>query len=143
MGYSIGQVAKKTGLSTHTLRFYQKEGLLPFVRKNSAGLRVFSDTDLYWLGMIECLKDTGMSLKGIRQYINWYIEGDATLENRLDMFEEQEKKLEEQLAQLQLNLKKIKYKIKFYKKAVKLGSFEKASADSALQKEKLAIFGHK
>ena len=46
MGYSIGQVAKKTGLSVHTLRYYEKEGLLPFVRKNSSGLRVFSDSDL-------------------------------------------------------------------------------------------------
>ena len=43
MGYSIGQVAQKTGLSVHTLRYYEKEGLLPFVRKNSSGLRVFSD----------------------------------------------------------------------------------------------------
>ena len=46
MGYSIGQVAKKTGLSVHTLRYYEKEGLLPFVRKNGSGLRVFSDSDL-------------------------------------------------------------------------------------------------
>lgn len=56
MGYSIGQVARKTGLTTHTLRYYEKEGLLPFVRKNSSGLRVFSDNDLGWLAMIECLK---------------------------------------------------------------------------------------
>ena len=69
MGYSIGQVAKKTGLTAHTLRYYEKEGLLPFVQKSGSGLRVFSDNDLDWLAMIECLKETGMSLKGIKQYI--------------------------------------------------------------------------
>ena len=44
MRYSIGQVAKKTGLTAHTLRYYEKEGLLPFVQKTGSGLRVFSDT---------------------------------------------------------------------------------------------------
>jgi len=56
MGYSIGQVAKKTGLTTHTLRYYEKEGLLPFIKKSGSGLRVFSETDLDWLALIECLK---------------------------------------------------------------------------------------
>ena len=63
MGYTIGQAAKKSGLSPYTLRFYEKEGLLPNIRKNSAGLRVFSEEDINWLQMIECLKGTGMSLK--------------------------------------------------------------------------------
>lgn len=142
MGYSIGLVAKKTGLSTHTLRYYQKEGLLPFVRKNSAGLRVFTENDLQWIGMIECLKDTGMTLKGIRQYIGWSLEGDATLKKRLDMFQKQEKKLQEQSRQLQTNLKKIRYKIKLYQEAVRLGSLDEASKNTDLKKEKLEIFGH-
>ena len=63
MKYSIGQVAKKTGLTAHTLRYYEKEGLLPFVQKTGSGLRVFSDTDIGWLEMIECLKGVVMSLK--------------------------------------------------------------------------------
>lgn len=77
MYYSIGQVAAKTGLTVHTLRYYEKEGLLPFVRKSSSGLRMFSDNDLGWLSIIECLKETGMPLKGIKQYIDWFREGDS------------------------------------------------------------------
>lgn len=130
MGYSIGQVAKKTGLSVHTLRYYEKEGLLPFVRKNSSCLRVFSDSDLGWLELIECLKATGLHLKGIKQYIDWYIEGDSTLQLRLDMFRQQKIRIEEQMAELQKHMNKINYKIELYTKAVAAGTLhpEKKSA---------------
>lgn len=134
MGYSIGQVARKTGLTTHTLRYYEKEGLLPFVRKNSSGLRVFSDNDLGWLAMIECLKETGMPLKGIKQYIDWFAEGDSTLPQRLEMFCKQKEKIEEQIALFQKHLAKIEYKIDLYREAVKLGSLDKALAKKHTQK---------
>lgn len=126
MGYSIGQIAKKTGLTPHTLRYYEKVGLLPFVKKSGSGLRVFSDNDLSWLSMIECLKDTGMSLKGIKQYIDWFVEGDATLKKRLEMFKSQRERVEEQMKMLNRHLKKIDYKIALYEKAVELGNLEKA-----------------
>lgn len=126
MSYSIGEVAQKTGLSTHTLRYYEKMGLLPFVQKSKSGLRVFSDTDLNWLFLIDCLKQTGMPLKGIKQYIDWFIEGDSTLENRLRMFQRQQKNVQRQMMQLKKHLAKINYKIDLYEKAVSLGSLEKA-----------------
>lgn len=133
MGYSIGQVAKKTGLTAHTLRYYQKEGLLPFLQKSSSGLRVFSDNDLGWLGLIECLKETGVPLKDIRQYIDWYLEGDSTLSLRLDMFKNQKNRVEEQIRQFQKHLEKIEYKIALYEEAVKEGSLDKAVANPRLQ----------
>ena len=55
MTYTIGQVAQKMGLTAHTLRYYDKEGLLPFVRKSGSGQRVFSEEDLDWLVIIDCL----------------------------------------------------------------------------------------
>ena len=122
MGYSIGQVAKKTGLTAHTLRYYEKEGLLPFVKKSGSGLRVFSDSDLDWLVLIECLKGTGMSLKDIKQYIDWYMEGDSTLNQRLEMFKRQKLKLEEQMSQLQKHMEKINYKIAYYTEIIAHGS---------------------
>lgn len=141
MGYSIGQVAKKTGLGVHTLRYYEKEGLLPFVRKSGSGLRIYSDSDIGWLGMIECLKGTGMTLKGIKQYIDWYIEGDSTLEQRLEMFKRQKVKLEEQLAELQKNMAKIDYKISLYTEAVKVGSLDNVSAAPQFSKLRESLFG--
>ena len=140
MGYSIGQVAQKTGLSTHTLRYYEKEGLLPFVKKSGSGLRIFSDSDLGRLAMIECLKETGMPLKGIKQYIDWFIEGDSTLQNRLDMIRAQKTHIEEQIAQLQKHMEKINYKIKLYEEAVKKGSLDIASANKRLREERNRLF---
>lgn len=125
MYYSIGQVAAQTGLTVHTLRYYEKEGLLPFVRKSSSGLRMFSDNDLAWLSIIECLKETGMPLKGIKQYIDWFREGDATLPQRLEMFKQQQVKVLAQIEQFQKYLQKIDYKVRLYEEAVKQGSFEK------------------
>lgn len=141
MNYSIGQAAAKMGLTAHTLRYYEKEGLLPFVKKSGSGLRVFTESDLGWLVMIECLKGTGMTLKGIKQYIDWYREGDSSLQNRLDMFKAQKVKLEEQMVQLQKHMEKIAYKIELYEEAVKKGSLDKASADKRLAEEKERIFG--
>ena len=140
-GYSIGQAAEKTGLSPHTLRYYEKEGLLPFLQKSASGLRVFSQNDLNWLAMIECLKETGMPIKGIKQYIDWFIEGDNTLPQRLDMFKLQEKKIKEQLMQLQKNLDKIRYKIKLYTEAVRVGSLEKAHQNKEIEEEGKKVLG--
>ena len=140
-GYSIGQAAEKTGLSPHTLRYYEKEGLLPFLQKSASGLRVFSQNDLNWLAMIECLKETGMPIKGIKQYIDWFIEGDNTLPQRLDMFKLQEKKIKEQLTQLQKNLDKIRYKIKLYTEAVRVGSLEKAHQNKEIEEEGKKVLG--
>ncbi len=140
MGYSIGQAAKKTGLTTHTLRYYEKEGLLPFVRKNSSGLRVFSDDDIGWLELIECLKGVGMSLKDIRQYIDWNREGDGTLELRLNMFKQQKQNLENQLRQLQKYMEKINYKINLYTEAVKLGSLAEAMENEELKALKKKVY---
>lgn len=140
MRYSIGQVAKISGLTAHTLRFYEKEGLLPFVQKTSSGLRVFSDNDIGWLEMIECLKGVGMPLKDIKQYIDWFREGDATLLQRLKMFEQQRERLEVQIAQLQKYMNKINYKISLYAEAVHLGSLEKAMNEPEMQKNKVKLF---
>lgn len=142
MGYTIGQAAQKMGLTAHTLRYYDKEGLLPFVAKSSSGLRIFADSDIEWLVMIECLKGTGMSLKDIKQYIDWFIEGDSTLELRLEMFKKQKAKLEEQMSQLKKHLEKIDFKIAYYTDAVAHGNMNVLERNKALAAEKERIFGN-
>lgn len=59
MAYSIAQVAEKTGLSVYTLRYYDKEGLLPFIQRTERGNRSFTDEDLEWIGLINCLERYG------------------------------------------------------------------------------------
>lgn len=139
-GFSIGEVVKQTGLSAHTLRYYEKEGLLPFVTKNSSGLRVYSTTDLQWLSMIECLKDSGLQIKEIRQYIEWFRQGDSTLQQRLDLFANRRKVLEAEMARMQTVMNKITFKETLYTTAIKLGSLDAADNDKAIQRLKKKLF---
>lgn len=122
--YSIGEAAEKTGLSAYTLRYYDKEGLLPMVERSSGGIRLFRESDFGWLRLIECLKASGLSIKEIKQYIDWYMEGDSTLEQRRSLFYSRKKAVEEQIAQLQKTLNAVTYKCWFYDTAVQAGSEE-------------------
>lgn len=122
MQYTVSQAAQQIGLTAPTLRFYEKEGLLPFVERSASGLRVFQEADMDWLRLIECLKSTGMPIKDIRQYIDWSLEGDATLEKRRQMFYERRQAVENQIAELQRTLETVNYKCWYYDVAVEAGS---------------------
>jgi DNA-binding transcriptional MerR regulator len=136
LNYTIGKVAEKMGVTAHTLRYYDKEGLLPFVDKSESGMRVFKEADLEWLAMIECLKQTGMPLKEIKQYIDWCMEGDATIQQRYDMFQERKTETERQIEVLKKALEKINYKCLYYKTALAAGTVkihEKTLEQAALE----------
>ena len=114
MNYTIKQAAEKTHLTVHTLRYYDKEGLLPFVRRDTIGNRVFLDSDLDWLGLICCLKNTGMPIKQIGTFIKCSMAGDGSLHERLEMLLEHRKVVLEQIDQLNHNLDAINHKIEHY-----------------------------
>jgi len=122
MAYSIGQVAEKTGLSSYTLRYYDKEGLMPFVHRGTGGRREFTENDMDFLGLISCLKETGMSLKEVREFVNMSMEGDVTLEQRLAMFKKQKAEVIKQIAQSQRYLEKLDHKVKYFEAACANGS---------------------
>jgi len=124
MAYSIGQVAEKTGLSSYTLRYYDKEGLMPFVHRGNGGRREFTDSDMDFIDLISCLKETGMSLKEIKDFVNMSMEGDDTLEARLAMFKRQRDEVIKQIEQSQKYLEKLDYKVRYYEAACDQGSEE-------------------
>lgn len=124
MTYTIGEVAEKLNLSTHTLRYYDKEGLLPFVDRTDSGIRQFKESDLDWLIIIECLKASGMSLKEIKLFIALCLESDTSLQMRYDMFMERREKLIEQMAALQNTLDIIDYQCWYYQTSIEAGSTE-------------------
>lgn len=82
MTYTIKEAAEQSGLSVYTLRFYDKAGLLPFVARNPAGYRVFTDGDLNLLHTIQCLKNTGMKINDIRTYITLVMQGVGSVDSR-------------------------------------------------------------
>lgn len=122
MYYTISEISKKINMSPHTLRFYCKEGLLPFVERSQSGTRIFKDDDFESLFMIECLKKSGMSIKEIKEFMNWCMQGDETIDQRLNMFREQQKKVTEQITELQKTLDLIKFKCWYYKTAQAAGT---------------------
>lgn len=122
MEYSISEAAERFGITAHTLRFYDKEGLLPFVDRGAGGRRIFKDGDLGWLRIIECLKETGMPIRGIRNYLELCMKGDRTLQQRLDIMREHKKMMEEKLDEIRRYMKTINFKIKYYETALAAGT---------------------
>lgn len=124
MTYTTAKAAEKIGISAHTLRFYDKEGLLPNVGRDEHGNRRFTDNDLQWLSLLQCLKNTGMSLKDIKRFAKCTTIGDDTIDERLALFESQTENVKYQIAELKRYLKLLEYKLAFYQKAKALGSVE-------------------
>ena len=124
MIYTVGEMAKLLGVPASTLRYYDKEGLLPFVERSNGGIRMFRDSDLEWLRIIGCMKKAGMPLKDIRQYIELALQGDDTIETRLRMFTHQRDVLRAQMEELQQTLETVEYKCWFYETAQAAGSID-------------------
>lgn len=122
MTYSIGEISELLNISISTLRYYDKEGLLPLVNRTSGNIRVFDDADLECLRMIECLKATGMQLKDIKNFFEWCEEGDNTIDKRYELFLQQKEKTEKQIEELQNALARINYKCEYYKIAKEKGT---------------------
>jgi len=114
MEYSIKQAAEKMCLTAYTLRYYEKEGLLPFVERDAAGYRLFTENDIEWLGLICCLKNTGMPIRQIKEFIKCVLEGDQTLETRRQILVDHRKEVLGQIDELNHNLEKINHKINYY-----------------------------
>lgn len=124
MVYTVGEAAKRLGVSPSTLRYYDKEGLLPFVERSSGGIRMFRESDFEWLQVIECLKKAGMSIKDIRQYIEMALQGDSTIEARLELFRRQQKVVAQQMAALQHTMEMLRYKCWYYETAKAAGTVD-------------------
>jgi len=122
--YSISEVAKELNLTAYTLRYYDKEGLMPFVERNASGKRVFKESDIEFLKVIQCLKATGMPIKDIKHFIEWCSDGDSTLQQRYDMFVSRKATIEAQMEDLKKTLEVIEHKTLYYKTALEAGTEE-------------------
>ncbi|WP_367569338.1 MerR family transcriptional regulator [Lacrimispora sp.] len=122
MTYSIGEVARMLGLTIYTLRYYDKEGLLPNLKRTPSGTRIFVDSDIDTLKVIECLKNTGVPIKEIKNFIDWCAQGDSTLQQRYDMFIERKAIVEAQLEKIQKTADAINFKCWYYKTALDAGT---------------------
>ena len=121
MSYTISEAAEKTGLPPSTIRYYDKEGLLPNIKRKN-GIRVFEDMDLRLMGLLTCLKNTGMPIKRIRDYVELTSKGDDTLRERYEIIRAQRQFVLDQIEQLQDYLEELDFKDWYYNKALAAGS---------------------
>ena len=120
--YTIGDAAAKLGMPASTIRFYEKNGLIPNQQRSSDGRRLFDEDDLEWMRFVERLKVSGMPIKEIREYIRLYMEGDSTIEERRRIVYERRAAIDKQLEELQLARDFIEYKCWFYDVASESGT---------------------
>lgn len=122
MEYSIGQVATKLGITIDTIRYYDKNGLLPFVSRKANGRRVFTDNDVHLMRTIICLKNAGVSVKDIATFVKLRLVGDETLDERYTLLKKHENDLIRQINDLNETLSYLKYKEWYYVTAKEAGT---------------------
>ena len=114
--YTVKEVAELLGVSVHTVRYYDDKGLIPGTKRNSANQRLFDDDEVEWLFVSLTLKNTGLSLKEVKRYIELYQQGNSTLLERYKIMTAQKEKTLAELEALKLRLAVLDRKIKHYGK---------------------------
>ena len=112
---SIQQVARETGLSIDTLRYYERIELIEPVRRASSGHRRYTQTDISWITLLICLRKTGMSIAQMVRFARLRRQGPATVTQRRMILEEHQQELEEQMHQLEQCMEALQRKITIYK----------------------------
>lgn len=114
----IGEVSQKYNISTDTLRFYEKVGLIPPVNRNQSGIRDFSEADLKRVEFIKCMRGAGLPIEALTQYMNLVMQGDKTIEARKEILIDQRDLLAARIQEMQKTLDLLNYKISVYEEAL-------------------------
>ena len=122
MIYTVGELSKATGVPASTIRFYEKHGLIPNQRRSSDGRRLFDEDSLEWLRFVERLKVSGLPIKEIKEYIDLYLAGDSTIEERRRIVYNRHEAIDAQLEELLLARDFIEYKCWYYDVARESGT---------------------
>jgi DNA-binding transcriptional MerR regulator len=115
---TIAEVAEKYGLSMDTLRYYERIGLIPPVRRGKNGVRDYSDKDIEWVGFIKCMRIANIPIEALIEYVNFFKQGKDAQESRKILLKEQRDQLAERITKLQEILEKLNFKIENYGAAV-------------------------
>ena len=114
--FSPGEAAEQSGFSLDTLRYYERIGLLGGISRAPSGHRRFGDDDLEWLGVLRCLRDTGMPIARMHRYAALSREGEPTLADRLRLLTEHDAQVSERIALLQAQRQHLQEKIDWYRR---------------------------
>ena len=115
--YSIGEISKMFQLPISTLRYYDKEGLFPHLKRVN-GVRQFSESEIETLRVIDCLKKSGLEIKEIKEYMSLCSLGNTTLKQRKEIFEKQKEEVLQEMEKLQKVLSMLNYECWYYDQAI-------------------------
>ena len=122
--YSAKEAAEITGLSTATLRYYEREKLIPQITRTDQKYRQYTDTDIEWIKMIQCMRMANIPIRSIKQYVELLIQGGKTLKQRYDMVQGHIKDIENQITNLQNALILTQKKLIFYGELLQQPSYK-------------------
>ena len=125
--YTIGQISEMFNIPVSTLRYYDKEGLFPNIKRDS-NIRKFDVSEIETLRMIECLKKSGMEIKDIRRYMDLCAKGSSTYSERRAMFEKQRESVENEIKRLEKTLAMLEFKCWYYDTAMQDGNEDRINA---------------
>lgn len=118
---TIKEVSEKFGISQDTLRYYERVGLIPPVTRTPSGIRDYQESDLGWVENAVCMRNAGVPIEALIEYVKLYQMGDTTFEARRQLLQEQYDVLQEQKEQIEATMKRLAYKVSRYEKAVQTG----------------------
>lgn len=118
---TIKEVSEKYEVSQDTLRYYERIGLIPHVSRTKGGIRDYQESDLGWVEQTICMRNAGVPIEALIEYVKLYQQGDETFEARYLLLQEQYDALKEQKAMLEATMERLQYKISRYQQAMKTG----------------------
>lgn len=114
MGLSIKKVSERLGIPPHTIRYYEKEGLLPFIQRDEHGNRIFENKDLEWINLMTCFRVTGMPVAALKHIVDLALQGDSTISERRAILEKHKDELKRQQLELDRAFEAVNYKLSKY-----------------------------
>jgi len=123
----IAEVSETFGITQDTLRYYERIGLIPTVNRNKSGIRDYTEQDCRWVEFIKCMRNAGLPIEVLIEYVQLFQQGEETIETRKEILIEQRRQLKARMDDMQKTLDRLDYKIATYEQGV-------AVAEKALSK---------
>ena len=115
---NIAEVSKKFDLTPDTLRYYEKVGLLPKINRTVGGNRDYSEHDCGWIDFIKCMRNSGVQVEALVEYVKLFEQGESTAEARKQILLRERERIAAQVAEMQSTLDRLNKKIELYEKAI-------------------------
>lgn len=124
MSYSIKEVSQKLNISAYALRYYEREGLLPFVKRDDNGRRIYTNDDLGWIQLVNCMRTMRMSIAYIKNYVKLCVKGDETKAERRNIIQDQKDLIQKEIKKYTELLELVNLKLDYYDEKISRDEFK-------------------